>query len=1245
MSQATIPLPTGVLDREQPPRNAQPAFEFGAASPGRPSLAELYGAAFADTITGSIGGYVGNASSREFDPSYRLTPAKLKQLTSDIDPDLVEYFADARSDIDAQNIRRELFEVTQNRRTVASGGIMGGGVYAAAQILDPFTLVATFGSGGLAQAGNATKVGKLLQAGRLGLIEAGVQIPGEALRAQINPNFDAGDVGSNTLSNFASIFGLQVSGATRASRALGGAIGAGTGTFAGQTLLADEDAETAGMQAILAAGFGGLLGAIATPGTLDERLVRDTNNYAKDVDQRLLADAVESAGGLPPGSNKSLPPSRTPRSRRLYDTIFVETEGTWLPDPAQLDDGSSPRLLTGEVADMGDDFVAPPPPDSPGPSTGPGVTGASAGSPVPPAGNPGTGTVGGSAGSPVPPSGNAGAGVPGSPVPPSGPASPFPRPRPAKTYLDADFSDVTDAKASVGFMGFRFGSLYRASRSALPFLRAVANRLDRDILRKTDGSDVLNSAMQWTQRAFTSRFVPFQKVLDQTIENVRKANPNLTPAQIKTAITDAAEGLRPITPDIAPAVDAYRKLAQDGLDTMLRHGVKGAERVPLDPTYVPHAAIRQKIDKAYVADEQGLIEMAMDSLRSGYQKLAAKNGSTVPNDNQLRAYATAWAQNAGRRVKVSALGTVAQSTTELVDEFVRRYQSAFGTLSQADADRIGDIFESMKGDTDAAKFSRLRNALPFDMTQTATLKDGSSWKMTDFFERQIDVLARTYTRKSMGHSSMAAVIESLGDPRLASAQDLLAEANRQVDEFERYANATNLDRFRFQIRRERNNVKRLDHLIRTVLEAPVSEETTVKDLGSIVRAANFARLLASPASAINNAAEPLAAMAQVGFRASLKIGGRALEKTWNGWFSAAKGGTLSDKIIGEIDRLGIAMDFAAGRVLEDSAESGVVKDISRNFSNLQRGVYKWSGQKLVEEGGRKYLTLTLSQTFSDAVDKGISDTRLRSFGLTRKQWDRIAGQIAKHRTTESGPLGSVITGFNFESWDAGFVADARRFNDLLSKKAGELVLQPSAGQMDLWMTSEQGKIVIQLRAYMIASQDRLLRGAQDIKDARMGMTGLVMAGSFSAGLAYAAREYINSLSQDDPQAYRDERLTMSNVATQAFGRASYSTILPFLIDTSLQTFESKPIFAKGRVSQLGQGPGIENALLGNPTFDLINTAIVAGREPIQAATLDDDAFTKYDANAWLRLAPNVFYIRDGLRTLTKDLPDEDDPAW
>ena len=795
-------------------------------------------------------------------------------------------------------------------------------------------------------------------------------------------------------------------------------------------------------------------------------------------------------------------------------------------------------------------------------------------------------------------------------------------------------------------MGFRFGQLYRAARSQIPFMRSVANRLDRDLLRKSDGSDVLNSAMQWTQRAFTSRYVPFLRTMDASIKKAIAANPTLTPDQVRVMIADAAEGLRPTTPEIREAVVAVEALMRDNLDTMLRHGVKGAEQVQPDRFYMPHLANRQAIDKALNADRDGLINMAVESLRAGYQKLTTKNGSAMPSDAKLRAYATAWAENAGRFRRPAELGRFGESVTDMVDEFTRRYQGTFGALNQQDIDRISDIFEAMKGDTDSARFVRLRNALPFDMTYADTLKDGSNWKMTDFFERRVDVLVRHATRKSMGHSAMAALTESLGDPTIASPRDILAKASDELEAFRLAANADGIHKYRFALRREENNLKRLDNMMRAVLEAPVSEETTIKNLGSIVRASNFARLLAGPSSAINNAAEPLAAMAQVGFRASLKVGGRRLEQAFNGWFSSAKSGTINDKVLREIENLGIALDFAAGRVLDTTAEADVpLADTRRLFARGQRGAYRWSGQQLVEEGGRKFVSLSILQRLSDDADGSISDTRLRSLGLTRQQWNRIADQIRKHRTLEDGPLGQpTVTAMNFASWDAGYTADARRLNDLISKKAGELILQPSAGQMDLWMTSEGGKIVMQLRSYMIASQDRFLRGVQDIRDPRQGLTGLVMAGTFSAGLMYAARTYINSLSQEDPQEYRDKNLAFDNVALQAFGRASYSNVIPFLTDVAMQLHKQSPVFAPARTSELGQQPGITGILLSNPTTDLLNSLSGGYAEGVLAGTTDDQ-FTQKDANSVLRLIPNVFYIRDGLRTLTRDLPDRDTPPW
>lgn len=1167
-----------------------------------PSFRDVFAASWNDTITASIARM---GSETTFDPSYRLTDAELMRMSAGVDPSLLEdLYSDAasvRSARDADAVRARYLTATENRRTIAQAGVAGLVAYGATQIFDPPTLLATFASGGLAQAGNAAKISKLAMAGRMALIDAGAQAGLETIRAVENPNFDAGDVASGAVAGGLTSLGIGLRGTTRLSGVASGAVGAAAGTFVGESAFNDEASlAQIGTSSLIAAVMGGTFGAAAGQNTLDNAVVRESHKYAKQLESEALADAIANERLTAKGRRfvKETNKARKERTASMNKAAFDDDPDAFMYSDAQPPprDAARTDVPPGEdMLDMGGGF------NRRGRSTGT--------------------------------------------------AEPDDIPRPPKIATDLDLSDTTDAATSSGFTGVRFGMLYRTGRSAISEVRRLANMLGRDILRKTDGTETLTSASQWVQRSHAAAYVPVQNAVDEAVEAVRRADPTKTRVDVERAITAGIDGTGPITPAIAKAVAAGRKLFDDTLSTMHRHGVPGAGKTNADPFYVPHAALRTRIDELVnrITEAGGngkteLIEWVQETLREGFEGITRKDGSPMPNDNKLKAYATAWVENAGRRGPVRQLGNVAKSRQEMVDEFIRRYQGVFGELDETDQDRIADIFDAMQGGEDEARFTRLRNALPIDMRASRTFSDGTTVSMADLHERNFLALAASYSRRAHGHAAIAAVAEAMGRPG-ASADDLLAYAAYLQRQFE----SANPDRSlgsKWRNQRERDNIARLDALLRSVTGNPIREESTATNLAAALRSFNFVRLLSTPLAAVNNSAEIVASMRVSGLRASLKIGGKKLERTWYKLMRDARAGTLGKEQNDAIARLGIAQDFAAGRILERSVPGDVpASELRRIMQRVQRASYVASGQQFVEEQGRAFTALSLMQRLSDLADSGVSDTHLRSIGLTRQQWDRIASQIRKHRTMESGVFGETLGAFNFDNWDEGFSPDAGRLMNAIAKQSSTLVLQPSIEQMDLWMTGEAAKIALQLRSYMIAANDVLLRSGQDIKDPRAGMLGLMLAGSFASAMAYAQREYINSLFQEAPQKYRDERLTFSNIALQGWGRTAFSTYLPFAIDTSLQVSGNKPVFAQGRVSQIGQMPGISGALLSNPTSDTVDTAVRGVVSAGRAAVLPDEQFTEPDANYLLRLMPDAFFMRNALRQLTRDLPDDDTPDF
>ena len=90
-----------------------------------------------------------------------------------------------------------------------------------------------------------------------------------------------------------------------------------------------------------------------------------------------------------------------------------------------------------------------------------------------------------------------------------------------------------------------------------------------------------------------------------------------------------------------------------------------------------------------------------------------------------------------------------------------------------------------------------------------------------------------------------------------------------------------------------------------------------------------------------------------------------------------------------------------------------------------------------------------------------------------------------------------------------------------------------------------------------------------------------MLSMFMAGNAYMLQSYAQSLVRSDSKKFLEERLSTKAIATAAFQRAAFASIMPPIIDMGLKPFREDPLF-HFRSSGLDT-----NIITGNPTYSLI----------------------------------------------------------
>jgi hypothetical protein len=173
--------------------------------------------------------------------------------------------------------------------------------------------------------------------------------------------------------------------------------------------------------------------------------------------------------------------------------------------------------------------------------------------------------------------------------------------------------------------------------------------------------------------------------------------------------------------------------------------------------------------------------------------------------------------------------------------------------------------------------------------------------------------------------------------------------------------------------------------------------------------------------------------------------------------------------------------------------------------------------------------------------------------------DRIIAQGQKYGTLgEPGTIaGKKGFDLNWHEWDDVEAAAALR--SAVNLEYGRLFLQPSKINAYAWSTTWWGKLALQLKRYpMAAFRSKLVYGFATGDVRHWATLGL---GTAATVPIYIIRTYAESLGQDDPQKYREERLSMGAMARATVGRAAWASMLPSMVDSAASLTGFEPPFA------------------------------------------------------------------------------------
>ena len=277
---------------------------------------------------------------------------------------------------------------------------------------------------------------------------------------------------------------------------------------------------------------------------------------------------------------------------------------------------------------------------------------------------------------------------------------------------------------------------------------------------------------------------------------------------------------------------------------------------------------------------------------------------------------------------------------------------------------------------------------------------------------------------------------------------------------------------------------------------------------------------------------------------------------------------------------------------------------------------------------------TSAQRFANIAwgARPFSKKRLASLGLTPELAERISVQIRAKGEFTPGMLGKKIVKTNVDSWEDLEAASA--LITAFDRWSTKTVQQIDIGNLALWMTEDMGRMIMQYRSFTAVAWEKQFLHRLDMHDwqAFVEMTTAMMF----AAMGYTAQQHLLSIGRKDRKEFLAKKLAPDEIAKTAFLRAGWSSFLPEATDQINRLAGGQPIFNE-RNSLLKV-----DVWLGNPTFDMFNSAAASMTSALRPWRDEEDVYTQADARRAANLIPfrRVFGISNVIDAMITRLPEE-----
>ena len=655
------------------------------------------------------------------------------------------------------------------------------------------------------------------------------------------------------------------------------------------------------------------------------------------------------------------------------------------------------------------------------------------------------------------------------------------------------------------------------------------------------------------------------------------------------------------------AVQATRKFMKDMLDVAQRSGLKGFDSVDADITYLtrmPSPAKFTALTKSLGNQSDRIIQRTI-------------KGALLSADNTMDdEMAGVIAKGYYRRFMGTSAAPDSQFTTVLTNDIK---EELTGLLADADVDAPGieRILAKLTEKSDAG-VSQGRRRLEIN---EGFVDIESGLKFSDLLENNVEAIMARYSRSVGGASAAAKFGFDTPDKLFSNLDTVRRKAIESGSLSERQANTAH---------------RKASNLAKQILGRPVEEFGAWKQGAQLFM--DYEYLRTSGGFALASLPEMMITTAEDGFTTTLKH-----IPIFNKFVNDIRKGIPADQeILNIIESWGIGRDLDLNNAFVAIAEDDAFHAASSTAANVFRRSKRVAGLA----SGLPQLTKFSQLIAGKSSIQKFTDMAFANKPVVVKRWlkqlgyesvdeiDNMYKGLRKYSTRVDSILGGKkVVGLDYKGWVKEDPVAATKFMYGVARRVNHQIQRQLPGEVPEFMSFTAGKLVTQFQGFGIAAYGKKTLNAiarHDVESAvAIGLTSVM------AGLVTTARLNAIALTKDDPQLFRDENLTPSQIVKFSLQRGGYSSILPNMIDSTLSITKAAGItdtgsvFSKStRTSGLDVG-GLESIPSSQTAFNALRV-MGAGADQIQGGEIEEKDVRALVDSLPLRRLPGINFAFEKL---------------